>query len=225
MNEIFQTAAEILLDFCGEEALLRTGTTAKRIRAVPAGAVKQSADSSGNAARRTRSFLLELNSEKRSSRRRAVWFSGTRNISFFPLLCFRREKSAKRKRRCWNETPFLSASGEYGRRLPQTGRTRFRVDCGDGEGALSACRRCDSGPERPRPRQLALFGRFAGLLFRRLHRVRFRSRPGGIFRRRARRYAVHHEQRSLHRAAGRRVVRAGARRNRRPRSFRLFLQL
>lgn len=62
MNEIFQTAAEILLDFCGEEALLRTGTTAKRIRAVPAGAVKQSADSSGNAARRTRSFLLELNS-------------------------------------------------------------------------------------------------------------------------------------------------------------------
>lgn len=64
MNEIFQTAAEILLDFCGEEALLRTGTTAKRIRAVPVGAVKQSADSSGNAARRTRSFLLELNSEK-----------------------------------------------------------------------------------------------------------------------------------------------------------------
>lgn len=64
MNEIFQTAAEILLDFCGEEALLQTGSTAVRLRAVPSGAVKQSADSTGSAARKTRSFLLELNSKK-----------------------------------------------------------------------------------------------------------------------------------------------------------------
>lgn len=62
MNEIFQTAAEILLDLCGEDALLRSGSSVKHVRAVPCGAVKQSADSSGNAAGKTRSFLLELNS-------------------------------------------------------------------------------------------------------------------------------------------------------------------
>ena len=60
MNEIFQTAAEILLDLCGEDALLRSGSSVKHVRAVPCGAVKQSADSSGNAAGKPRSFLLEL---------------------------------------------------------------------------------------------------------------------------------------------------------------------
>ena len=73
MNEIFQTAAEILLDLCGEDALLRSGSSVKHVRAVPCGAVKQSADSSGNAAGKNRSFLLELNSAN----------------SFFPQKVFR----------------------------------------------------------------------------------------------------------------------------------------
>lgn len=59
MNELFQTAADSLLMFCGEDATLRTADSAQTVRAAPLSLLKQNReDANGSTARTGRSILI-----------------------------------------------------------------------------------------------------------------------------------------------------------------------
>lgn len=59
MNKLFQTAAESLLDLCGEEALLQTGETSRSVRAAPLSLLRQNrSDENGSTAKTERSILI-----------------------------------------------------------------------------------------------------------------------------------------------------------------------
>ncbi len=59
LNELFHTAAESLLDLCGEDATLKTGDSTQNVRAVSLSLIKQKRDdANGSTAQSGRTILI-----------------------------------------------------------------------------------------------------------------------------------------------------------------------
>ncbi len=66
INELIKDAADFLLEFCGEDAILRSGESEEKVRVAPLTLLEQErTDSNGSTERSTRTLLLRLESAVR----------------------------------------------------------------------------------------------------------------------------------------------------------------